>query len=481
MKKVSIAVVRRALCAAVLVCIFLWHGPPGALAVDFKIWGDTDISLGFASNTGFTNTGRDNDNFNVRQRVRVWTSAQVSESLKAYLMFRIATATWGQPGRGFALDADNVVIRTRFIFLDWQPESTDLTIRMGIIPVNIPKAAFFSGILDTSAGGISLAYRFNENFTFNAFWARPYDDYGNDANAPGNPRGQNLMDEMDVFFASLAFNHRVADIIPWAMYSHIGKDSSYWNLNVPGGAPGTAGAGTRAWPNGRADDNGNAWWSGIAVTVKVLDPLTLKADFAYGSEKSDTEGNNYNTSGWQAFFAADYKLSWGTPGVFGWYASGSDYDKVTNDQTWGYIPIISPFDIGFNATSFGFGDWAGVNPGSNISWHAAGMWGIGAQIKDISFINKLKHTVRLAYYQGTNDKELAGTGYRSRSGYVDLVPMTKGDHAWEVNFNHEYKIYENFILSVDTGFIDMTRCKEWGPNKNVDTAWEFAANFRYKF
>ena len=158
MRKFTIAMPQRIFCLAVLTCLFLWHGPPGAFAVDFKIWGDTDISLGWASHTGFSNTKRSNDNFDVRQRVRVWTSAQVSENLKAYMMFRIATATWGRRGGGYALDADEVVIRTRFLFLDWQPESTDLTIRMGIIPVNIPKAAFFSGILDTSAGGISLAY-----------------------------------------------------------------------------------------------------------------------------------------------------------------------------------------------------------------------------------------------------------------------------------------------------------------------------------
>lgn len=136
------------------------------------------------------------------------------------------------------------------------------------------------------------------------------------------------------------------------------------------------------------------------------------------------------------------------------------------------------FDFGFNPTSFGFKDALGINEDGAMSWKAGGRWGIGAQVKDISFIDNLSHTVRLAYYRGTNENNLAGL---PNTDYGNITVMTKGDAAIEANLIHDWKIEEHVSLYVNMGYINLDRGDAWKNDRNASDAWQFGTNLRYKF
>lgn len=452
---------------ALIACLALWQPGKAAADTSINISGDYDISFNWADGQSFTNK-KGGDNFETLQRIRIFTTVRVSERLQLFSLLRILPNRWGHSspdhiGAGYGLDADSVSLRSRHLYLDWQPID-DLRIRMGMIPVALPYAAFRNGVLDTTAGGVHASYAITDWLNIEGFWARPYDNY--DQYESSN--------KMDFIYAALPMNFTAQKVQfhPWFLYSLIGKNSSYWNDRIP--------AVTFGGPRTTVDDNGRAWWAGFSGKFSP-DNWVFKTDFAYGSLKSEEGGFNYNASGWYAALAVDYKTEWGIPGVFGWYASGSDADDAYDDNKWGTMPTISTFGDGFAPTSFGFKAGQSVNRDGTVSWVPSGKWGVGLQVTDISFIEKLKHTIRVAYYSGTNDKELAGDKRALANTRRDFVLMTKGDHAIEVNFNHEYKIYENLILGVDMGYINMERCKEWGSEQKIDDAWAVSVGFKYKF
>lgn len=465
-----------ALTVAIMLLCCAASGPALADGVtQIKIWGDYDIGFNRVSNNNFTNE-RKNDSFYANQRLRIFIATRVSETLSTFTLLRILPDRWGysapnKVGAGYALDSDSVSLRTRHMLLNWQP-TTSLTIQMGIIPTALPFASYRNGVLDTCSGGISLAYSFNQNVSANFFWGRPYASNDNTATGKGADSG----DKMDMFFFSLPLNFSWDsarwNFTPWGLYSLIGKNSMYWNDRIP--------AITNTPGKTTVDDDGTGWWAGFASTF-TYDDLIIKGDFAYGSVRSAKSGFNYNASGWFTALAIDYKFGWGTPGVFGWYASGSDADKVERDNTWGHMPTISTFGDGFAPTSFGFKDAFGINDSGVVSWIPSGKWGVGVQVKDISFVERLKHTVRVAYYQGTNDKELAGNKRHLANTRRDFILMTKEDYAVEVNFNHELEIYKNLIMGVDMGYISMHRGSEWKSEQNIDDTWAVNLGFKYRF
>ncbi len=484
----------------VALCL-LFAYPAKSFAVDFHVFGDMDFAFNWLDNARYDSEDK-RDKFTVNQRLRLTVEARVSENLKGVAMFRMAPAAWGRSKQGpvdagYALDGDGVNLRNRFLFLDWAPSSMPLQIRMGLIPLSLPFTSYRNGILDSSGGGIAASYQFNDAFAATAFWARPFDSYDNDSSATSktdtNIYGKNLMDEMDLFFLSLpmTFSSAGVKVTPWAMYSTIGKDSAYWGSFTARGAP-AAGGGTTDW-NGIAE-NAQAWWLGLAARFDMFDPLSIRADVAYGDMRSDTGrfGDEvlYNSRGWSSSFIVDYKLGWGVPGFFAFYASGSDADDVEKNQQWGYAPNLSSFNEGFGPTSYGFGDRWGVNYAPSISGVNSGHWGLGLQIANINIWKDWSHTIRVAYYQGTNDKDLVKAGTKpynisSASGspiIYDPQLMTTEDHAWEVNFNHFYKIYENLEVGWNLGYVNLDRGDNWDKRyRDNPNSWQLATNFKYTF
>jgi hypothetical protein len=395
--------------------------------------------------------------------------------LQARMFLRIAPAQWGQNrlsdvrDAGFALDADGVNLSVRWLYLAYQHPGDHLGVSMGIIPLVMPVGAFHDGILRTTGAGISASYKLAEWCSPRFFWSRPYNDY-----PEGGTGEERLHDKMDLFGLIVPFTHSESqtELTPWTLYSLIGKNCSYWTSKVPATA-------TR---RRKADDDGRAWWMGATFRTGYFEPFLLKANAAYGSINTGSREADFNTRGWQAALSLEYRLRDCLPGIFGWYASGSDEDEVRKDRMWGYTPTLSAGDQGFEATSFGFNPSDGLNSGAVIGYSMGGTWGVGARVREVSFLPDLRHELVVACYGGTNDDSLAQNYSAHRPNMFDKTILTKSDRAIEVNFNSEYTVNSNLSFIVQLGMIDLHRGSEdwdrWNSNRQT---WQALTTVKFKF
>ena len=99
------------------------------------------------------------------------------------------------------------------------------------------------------------------------------------------------------------------------------------------------------------------------------------------------------------------------------------------------------------------------------------------------FFENLTHTLAVGFYTGTNNTRMVTSG---PVGGVESgnVYLTTKDHAWEVNFDSQYKIYENLTLAAEMGFVRLDLDKDvWGSKlSGVDkTAYKVGLNLNYAF
>ncbi|HJA79006.1 MAG TPA: outer membrane homotrimeric porin [Candidatus Desulfovibrio intestinavium] len=458
----------------------LFGAATGASAIDFKAKGQWLFGFGLA-NTSLTSKennlkSNDADTFSAVQRIRMQLDAVASESLSGTLYFEIGNQRWGQNSSGAALGADgngnqgpHSGIKVKRAYLDWLVPQTDLKLRMGIQGVTLPNKAGGSAVLDSDVAGVTASYTFNENVALTALWARPFND-----NYQGFGRDKydhtNYLDNMDLFSLILDLKFDGVQATPWVMYGLAGRNA--WNTL------GAANDGAPAWtmqPYGRVSVLPNSWndgsyvygsmfWAGLPVAITLWDPLNIEFDINYGyvesharfdSRKWYSGGNwirqrgNTQRSGWLAKALVEYKMDWGVPGIFGWYASGDDGNVKNGSER---MPSIAPYG---NFTSF-MGD-------GNLGWWLndyntsyAGTWGLGLQIRDMSFIEDLKHTFRVAYWGGTNSPSMAKymtTSFAWNNNTIEGPYLTTNDGLLEFNLVNTYQIYENLQLNFELGYV----------------------------
>ena len=488
MKRIS------ALLLAVFFCKFASVGVSHADGIDIKVKGQWDFAFGWSDNTRFVDNvhgdrgRRDDDNWIARHRIRTQINFITSEYLQGVLMFEIGNLDWGRAngnsGRssGGALDADGVNIETKRAFLDWIIPNTEISVRMGIQGVKLPSTPMGSGIFDADVAGVVVSSPVTDWMSITGFWLRPFDAYSNDSDA-GWGGDRHYDDETDIFGVILPFTGDGWSFSPWGMYSWVGANSGIYDYLFRGSSVNTVSA---------QNSHTKAWWAGAHLELTLLDPFVFNIDGAYGRiNRADLDGlvagprTNYGTKGWFIAATLDYKLDWGTPGIFGWYGSGDD-DDALDDGMLGRLPTLGT-DQGFQATSFGMAGTCSIGTDSVVNITGTGTWGIGIKIADVSFIEDLSHTLRFAYYQGTNDHDLVKkNGGNSVLKYAaDGLYLTDKDSVYEVNFDHTYKIYENLTAVLELGWLHLDADRgTWGRTGNKDEtsdAWKAQVMFQYKF
>ena len=90
-----------------------------------------------------------------------------------------------------------------------------------------------------------------------------------------------------------------------------------------------------------------------------------------------------------------------------------------------------------------------------------GTWGFGARLKNISFFDNIKHTLRINHFRGTNapvmakyflGKKVAGGNYSTTTVGTDFnagvegLYLTTRDSATEFSLVNEWQIYKNFRM-----------------------------------
>lgn len=510
-----------------LAAAMVFGAATGASAIDFKASGQWLFGVA-AGDGSFVNKHNGhhadtNDIFFAGQRLRTQIDAVASEALSGTVYFEIGDQNWGRGNQGAAMGADGTVVEVKRAYLDWVVPNTDLKIRMGIQGLTLPNVAGGSAIADTDAAGITASYQFNDNVGLTVLWSRPVND-----NFDGNYDGRhtNYLDNIDLFAVSLPLNFEGVSVTPWLMYGMMGKNSltTDWDVDPTDGSLIRNPLETR---DGSVVDTltsrflgmnvvdglsfntskayGSLFWAGLPIKVTAFDPLNIEVDLNYGySEKMgrytvlkrNVERVRASTKreGWLAKALIEYKMDWGTPGIFGWYASGDDGNVKNGSER---MPSLSPCPTFTSMMGAAGIDWEPSGTLYEKSNNFDGSWGIGLRIADMSFVDDLKHTFIAAYRGGTNSPGMVkymrnGIAWSENTltgNSVEGPYLTTNDGLLEFNLLNSWQIYENLQMHLDLGYIvnmidkdtwDRSFMGDQGSFSKQD-AWKAQLVFAYSF
>ncbi|WP_461210188.1 outer membrane homotrimeric porin [Desulfocurvus sp. DL9XJH121] len=434
---------KRLFILALAVCVVL--GASLANAKEMKFSGQFDQHLEWTDNANFFEQG-DNandgdraseDDFNARQRVRMYFEYVDSETLRGVVGFEIDTR-WGEANGG-QLGTDGVDVEVKHAYVDFNVG--EVAVRSGLQGLGFPSAAMGTPIWNNDVAGIVASYKINDMFTLVGGWARLLDLNAADAGSASSN------DEIDAFTLIMPITGDGWSFTPYVIYAAAGKDA---------GAPVSAVESLRS-PNAiGTSDNLDIWWAGGAFKLEMFDPFVFGMDLIYGSVDGDNATQN-DRSGW--FFAAelDYKMDMVTPGLMFFYGTGNDDDITDGSEA---MPTLAGgANSGFAATKIGFhgGHW-GSTYGNLISDNGNfGMWGIGLTLKDFSFAENLKQTLTILYGKGTNDADgIKNTAWTDlSSGAASIYGFSDKDSFWDVELYTDYALYENLTLWSEMAYISV--------------------------
>ena len=508
-------IIMKKLMTLALAAAMMLGAATGANAIDFKAKGQwiMDFNYGMhgnfgdskaAANSGFSRNGNHEDEFEATQRVRLQLDAVASEALSGTVFFEIGDQIWGQDSTGGALGADGKVVELKRAYIDWMVPQTDLKVRMGIQGLALPSfTTNASQIFDDDVAAVSLNYQFNENVGLTAFWARPYNDNNGYKYSSTAIDNKSYMDNMDMFAVLLPLTFDGVKVTPWVMYAAMGPGmfNKWGNKDFDAGNAWTrASRGMTSGFTGTdsLDSYGNAFWAGVTGEVTYWDPFRIAWDVNYGS--ASYEDQKMNRAGWLASLLLEYKLDWGTPGLYGWYGSGDDSNPRNGSER---MPVVSA--NGNNQFSnFAFNGNPYIAREGVLGTTMVGTWGIGARLKDVSFLEDLKHTLRVNFMGGTNAPKMAKYirhnpyakhGVSDVARYAtayDPMYLTTDDNALEIGLTNTYKMYDNFTVMLDASYVALwleDSRSVWGKNPGrgalggdgVYDAWNVNLSFVYSF
>ena len=491
-----------------------------AKAIDFKASGEWLVGFGLGDGSlikDVDNKKRHHeDTFSAGQRVRLQLDAVASESLSGTVFFEIGDQMWGQSESGGALGADSTsVVKLKNAYIDWMVPNTDLKLRMGLQAVALPNVAGGSAIMDGDAAAVVASYQFNENVGLTALWMRPLNDNYTGTNADGEAYGnghKNYLDNMDLFALMLPLKFDGVELTPWAMYGMQGKNARFnkgevetadgaLSVTLPGYYPGMNFGPGGLGHTGKA--YGSMFWAGLPVAITAFDPLNIEFDINYGYVEAmgrydvlkrgvESVLGNSKREGWLVKALVEYKMDWGTPGIFGWYASGDDGNVKNGSERMPTLSGCGNFMSFMGDANYGWGD--GRLYDRNLTY--AGTWGIGLRIHDMSFVEDLKHSFRVAYWGGTNSPSMAkyvgnSWGWNGSADGAYGTPegpyLTTNDGLLEFNLVNSYQIYENLEANLELGYIvNMVDDDTWKRSYRDDSykkqdAWKAQLIFAYTF
>ncbi len=454
----------------------LFGAATGASAIDFKAKGEWVYGFGMADTMFYGQTGA--DSFHALNRIRLQVDAIASEALSGTVYFELGDTYWGNGSSGGALGTDGTIVKLKHAYIDWFVPNTQLQFRMGLQWGQNPEAAGGPAVLGSDVAGIVANYKINDMVGLTAAWMRPYNDNYTNSSTRGD--ASNYLDNMDIFMLSVPVSGSGWTVTPWAMYGAIGKHVFGTAEDLTGDSRMDTGYGGTKYllrqgifPVGGANvlmDNDpayqDAFWVGLPVTFNY-DAFKFGFDFNYGATSyggtydlkaqagtnaSDMRADNQR-AGWVIKALAEYKMSWGTPGIMFWYGSGDDGDMKNGSER---LPNIAPdawFTSFVSDSTWSIADAAWANPGYDLNLDFSGTWGVALSLSNMSFMDKLSHTFKVAYWGGTNDAQNAKYLGSQRALSGGDFYLTENDYVVEFNLDSTYQIYENLSATLQLGYI----------------------------
>ena len=457
-----------------------------AFAADIKATGKWQIEAQNRDNMDF-NKSQEENTFDIQQRVRTAFQFIANENLKGVLDTQIGTAAWGNnalaigSGRtpnvatnysGATVAGDgNIMLRQGYVDFKWP--GTKVQFKVGYQTVGLPAAVGGgSAILDDQVAAAVMVTPLTDNLKLLAGYARPYDSQAFGAASSSVGHGTST----DMVFAAVPIDFKGFNFTPFAAYGNSGyrTTTSVTTAGVVTYLGGSQTAGFAA-PNATSNEGVRVYFGGLAATITALDNFTIKGDFNYGKATYNSGVNNIDAgrSGWLGDIAVDYTgLKMMTPSLFFVYSSGEDGNSSKNAKSERMPFLGNPQSWAVGSFFFGDRDFAnGFSANNGYFSKTQGFWTAGLSLKDITFLDKLKHTVHLLYIKGTNDKDFikdnnAGNGYRAYGGI-----LTEKDSLWEVDFNTKYMIYDELSVYLNLGYINQNYDKDlWRASGQTNAA-----------
>ncbi len=510
-----------------LAAAMVFGAATGASAIDFKASGQWLFGVAAGEGNLVNKTGGHHDDTNdiffAGQRLRTQIDAVASEALSGTVYFEIGDQTWGNGASGAAMGADGTVVEVKRAYLDWVVPNTDLKIRMGIQGLSLPNVAGGSAIADTDAAGITASYQFNDNVGLTVLWSRPVNDNFGGKDEFG--RNANYLDNIDLFAVSLPLTFEGVSATPWVMYGMMGKNAltTGWSRNSNGDIEwnhlstkdgSVVDTLTSRFAGMNVVDGlepqtsktyGALFWAGLPIKVTAFDPLNIELDINYGyAEKmgrysvskrnstTDIVRASTKREGWLAKALVEYKMDWGTPGIFGWYASGDDGNVKNGSER---MPSLSPCPTFTSMMGAAGIDW---NPTWTLyerSNSYDGTWGLGLRLADMSFVDDLKHTFIVAYRGGTNSPSMvkymaSAVSWNDSTltgNSVEGPYLTTNDGLLEFNLLNSWQIYENLQMHLDLAYVVNMIDKDTWERSFMDDrftkqdTWKAQLTFAYSF
>ncbi|MCR5812980.1 MAG: hypothetical protein K6G15_00610 [Desulfovibrio sp.] len=213
-----------------------------------------------------------------------------------------------------------------------------------------------------------------------------------------------------------------------------------------------------------AKSNYSLFFAGLPLVITAWEPWRFELDVNYGFVENLgcftirkngqwLQRASSQRQGWLIKGLVEYAFDWGVAGLFGWYASGDDGDVTNGSER---LPSLAAKSRFTSFSGYGGLDW-GVKKGF-VEWQAdyAGTWGIGCKLQDVSFLENLRQTLRIALWGGTNSptmiKYMEACDAWNEGG-IDNPYLTTYDYLLEFNLDNSLRIYDNLTLHLDLGYV----------------------------
>jgi hypothetical protein len=411
-------------------------------ATELKVRGNLDVYGMWSANLyDFNSDTADGDNYTTTQRMRAYFDYVANENLKAVLGFEIDTI-WGQGDADWGTDLNTGdELEIKHIYMSFNFPDTAINVQAGLQYVALP-SVFGNPVFDDDAPAITVSAPINDMIGVTVGYTRGTDDSTTfDGNGEDN-------DDVDMAFLALPVTLDGFNVTPYFAYSWQGMNTMpEYDANDDGVL------------DTFATDDATVWVLGANAELTMFDPLTIAADLIYGQAAMEYNGEDVDSNGWYAALAASYKMDMLTATVFGTYFTGLDDDEddlgvlPTLAEGWGLTPYIG----GVRAFSTSFDTFSGIDADVNQSWV------VGLKLSNITFVEKLSHSLTIAYAQGTSDED-AGADFDEK------------DSAWEVYMVNKYMIYENLAAINELGFF----APDFDESED-DNSYFATVGFQYKF
>jgi hypothetical protein len=423
-----------------------------ASATELKVKGSFEVMGEWSANVrDWDSDISDGDNQYLTQRLRTYFTFQTNENLMAVLGLEMDN-TWGAGDTDWGTDVSQTsknsegagAIEIKHAYLDFNFPDTAINTKVGLQAVALP-GVFGSPIFNDDAPAILVSAPINDMFGVTVGFTR-----GRDASTPYG--GTTNKDEVDAAMLIMPVTLDGFAVTPYFAYAWMGA-----NAGSPGGSKNSD-----AKKLGMIGEDATVWVLGANAKLTMLDPLTFAADLIYG--ELDVDNSDIESKGWYAALAASYKFDFMTGTLFGTYATGYDDDTSHNKlpslaEGWALTPNLG------GTRAFGMAEDSAVESVGGVTGDGTGLWSIGVKLDKISFVDKLSHSLTIAYAEGTSDKD-AGKGFDEK------------DSAWEVYLVNQYMIYENLAAINELGYF----APDFDESGREDDASYFATiGLSYKF